>query len=125
MKKTASILIVLLASLTFGGCIIVAEDDGGDASFTIENRSSYVIYSVYLATVDSRLWGEDQLGGAILRPGDSLEIYDIECDYYDVQVVDEFGTECEIHNVDLCFNDSVWAVTNRDLATCSTFGSFN
>ena len=38
----------------------------------------------------------------VLAKGDSITLTHIECDTYDIKVVDEDGDECVIEEVDLC-----------------------
>lgn len=107
-------------SMLATGCIIV-----DDSSFTVDNESDYVITELYIAPTDARTWGPDLLGSNVLFPGDSITITGIDCDDYDVQVYDELGASCELLDIDLCFDDAVWVITNSDLAFCDQWGSLN
>lgn len=115
MKKTALSILVLCASLYLSGCIITTEED---ATLFIYNDSSYIIDEVYLTEVGSGSWGPNLIAGNFLDTGDSVEIYDIECDYYDVRIVDEFGDACEIFDFDLCLNDTDFHITNSLVDNC-------
>ena len=44
----------------------------------------------------------------------------VSCDFYDALVVDEEGVDCELLDLDLCFNDATWVIQND---TCSVFGA--
>jgi hypothetical protein len=90
---------------------------GHDSELRIENESSVVIESIYVAQIDSSSWGPDLLGGEILFPGEGFTI-ELGCDAYNVMVVDELGTECMLESLDLCFEDATWFVTNSQLAGC-------
>jgi len=92
---------------------------GGDSSLTINNDSSYTLFEINLAAIDDPNWGPDLLGGNVLDPGDSLVITDIDCDTYDVRVVDDTGAECILESLDLCFDDAVWHLDDIDLALCT------
>lgn len=107
----------LLAVMTVGlsGCIITSDDD---ATLTVENRSDFAIFELYLTEVDNRDWGRNLLSGDALFPGESLVLTNIRCDFYDALLVDEDGFECEVLDVDLCLNDALWIIRNN---TCAIF----
>lgn len=96
--------------------------DDGSAVLTVENRSSYALYDLYLTPVGNELWGEDLLYGDALAPGEWINIYDIDCGYYDVMVTDSAGAECILESVDLCLHAHLWTVTDATLARCDRFG---
>jgi hypothetical protein len=91
----------------------------GDSTFTIENRSTFTLSEINLAPVDSLTWGEDLLGGDMLFPGETLHVDLIDCDTYDVRVEDEAGRECILVDLDLCFDDALWVISDAELASCA------
>lgn len=109
---TAALLAATLS--TTAGCII----SDGDSTFSIYNDSDYVLTEVYVAEIDDPTWGSNYLDEPLF-PGDELVIVDIECDTYDVLIVDEFDVECELLNLDLCFDDDTWVVDNQTLDFCA------
>lgn len=102
------------AALALTSCVIFADD----ATLTVHNHSDYVLTEVRLAHVYERNWGPNLLPG-VLYPGDDLVIVDIECGDYDVLVVDETGVECVLADLDLCFDDESWVITNLTLDVCA------
>src|SRR5690606_13678007 len=92
---TTNLLTALTAAVAFSACVI----SDGDSTFTVDNRSDYALYEVYLADVDAYSWGPDLLRGDILYPGDSLEIHSVDCGTYDSLIYDELGAACELHNI--------------------------
>jgi hypothetical protein len=111
LGRTTILTALMLTSLAACG--------GGDSSLTINNDSSYTLFEINLAAIDDPNWGPDLLGGTVLDPGDSLVITDIDCDTYDVRVVDDTGAECILESLDLCFDDAVWHLDDIDLALCA------
>lgn len=105
---------LMLVSVTIGGCII----DNGDSSLTIYNDSDYAIVEINLAPVDQVSWGSDLLHGDWLYPGESITIDYIDCDYYDVRIEDEDGWECITYDLDFCWDDDYWTITNSFLNNC-------
>ena len=91
------------------------------ATVKIINASNWEIHHIYLSSSDDRHWGEDLLGDDILAKGDSLNLSNISCDLYDIQVVDEDGDECVIEEVDLCGDHSYWKITDKDLLECEGY----
>lgn len=117
-SRTATFLAVGATALaaTLGGCVV---SDAGDASLTVYNESSFVIEEIYLTEVNSPTWGRDLLGNDVLYPGESLAL-GVDCAYYDALLIDETGAECEIPDLDLCFNDAQWVIRNN---SCDVFSA--
>ncbi len=120
MKLSNTLLVgaVIATATLSGGCFIVADDDPGDSTLTVANRSSYWLDELYIAHVNDASWGPDLIAGS-LPPGSDVIIYDIVCGRYDVLVVDETGVECELANLDLCFDDDLWVVDDVTLDICA------
>jgi len=118
--RTTTVLalaVALVAATQLGGCIIV--DDDGDSTLTIVNRSSYTLFEVHLADVGQVDWGPNLLPHD-LRPNEELVITDIQCGTYDVLVHDETRVDCVLENLDLCFDDEEWVITNSILDRCAS-----
>src|SRR5687768_15398233 len=71
-------------------------------SLAVVNDSDHVIEDFYIAAVGSSDWGPDLLGADALFPDEEFLIVDIECDFYDVRLIDDTGGECLILDIDLC-----------------------
>jgi hypothetical protein len=119
MMSTRLLLVAGLLTLAAApGCIIVSDEDAVDSTLLIANDSDYEIWEIYLTEVDNPNWGPNLLGADYLAPGEEFLVVDIECDYYDALLVDEDGVECELLDVDLCFDDATWIIRNN---TCTIF----
>lgn len=103
----------LLVAVLSGGCIVT-----DDSSLTIMNDSDYAIVEINLTPTDSSTWGRNLLGSEWLYPGEEITIDFIDCDYYDVRLVDDTYAECIIEDVDFCFDSDVWVITNYFLDSC-------
>jgi hypothetical protein len=103
----------LLVAFTAGACVI-----NDDASLTISNQSHYAIVEINISPVDSTTWGPDLLHGEWLYPGERVTIDYIDCDYYDVRIIDDTDWECIIYDVDFCFGDDLWVITDTFLDEC-------
>ncbi len=110
--------LAISASMLFAAC--GAEDTDLTSSLTIQNSSSFAFIEINLSPVNADSWGRDLLGADILEPGDVLELSGIECDDYDIRVVDEDADECIVPEVDLCIASERWVVTDSDLLDCFT-----
>lgn len=110
-----------LASLTIVGCAAESDPDPIDpgSNLTIQNDSSFTFIEINLAPIDSPTFGPDLLGAEVLDPGDRLEISDIDCDVYDIRVIDETGDMCILDSVDLCLDNAVWRIDDTELAICT------
>ncbi len=108
----------VLAAISLPACVITTD---GDSSLTVENESSYAIFEAYIAEQGAPTWGPELLGGVALLPGETLEIYDLDCGTYDALIYDELGAECELNNISLCFDDAYWVIDDALLSTCPIF----
>jgi len=52
-------------------------------------------------------------------PDEQITIDYIECDTYDVRIEDEYGVECILADLDLCFDDEIWVIDNLMLDSCA------
>ena len=89
------------------------------ATIKIINNSKWAVHHLYLSSSTERSWGPDQLGENVLTKGESLTLTDIECDDYDIKVVDEDGDECILEEVELCGDESYWKITDDLLIKCA------
>ena len=109
--------LILSGFLTLGaaapGCLIVTDDDSSDATLEVFNDSDFVITDIYLTQTTDRDWGPNLLDGDVLLPDESIVLVDINCDFYDAQLIDEDGVTCEVYDLDLCANDARWHVGNN------------
>ena len=96
------------------GCVISTDND---SSLLVSNRSDFEIHEMYVTRVDSPTWGPNLLGNTILVPGDSMYV-GIDCGTYDAMLIDETGAVCEVHQIDLCFDDADWIIRN---SSCAVF----
>jgi hypothetical protein len=114
-RQLAGLALAVGIASAGSSCIIFADDD---ATLTIHNESSYVLTEVRLAEVDDPSWGPNLLPD-VLYPGEHLVIVDIDCGDYDVLVVDEFGVECVLADITLCFEDEDWVIDDVTLDFCA------
>jgi hypothetical protein len=117
--RRRTLLGAAIVAMALGGCVVVEDD--GDSTLTVSNRSSYWIEELHLANVNDPSWGPDLVDGA-LAPGEDAIIVDIECGRYDVMVVDETGVECELSNLELCFDAGQWVIDDLTLDICAFGG---
>lgn len=92
--------------------------DWWHSTVRIKNASSWSIHKLNLTRFDATDWGPDQLGERTLTSGGALELHDIDCDTYDLRVVDQDGDICIVQDIDLCLQDATWTLTNRELTGC-------
>lgn len=89
-----------------------------DSLITIINRSDWAIHHLYLSPVDSDEWGPDQLGEHVIESGGKFTLTDVDCDVYDIMIVDEDGDECILEAEELCNDEAKWVITNEELLGC-------
>ena len=118
LNRIAPSLVAIALAVSTSACIIV-DDSGPDGTLTVENRSAFYIYELYVAPVGTVTWGPNLLAGDFLAPSEVIHV-DVTCDNYDAKLIDDTGVECRVYNLDLCLNDAVWIIDNN---TCSVFNA--
>jgi len=113
MKIVRTLLLLSLVLIPF-----TASAAKKKASVKVINQSKWEIHHLYLSSSSDEKWGPDQLGEDVLKKGDSITLTDIDCDEYDIKVVDEDGDECVIEEVSLCNDSSYWKITDKALLDC-------
>ncbi len=87
----------------------------------VVNKSKTEIHHLYLSAANEKDWGPDQLGDKnndTVDPGATFTLTGIERGHFDVKIVAEDGTECEVD--DVSFNEGKeWVITERMLDKCS------
>ena len=118
MKWTLHAAIVALVAVTLVSLAPLCAEADDSATIKIINKSRWDIHHMYLSPNDVEEWGPDQLGEAVLESGGSFTLTDIDCDVWDIRVVDEDGDECEIRDVALCDESAIWKITDDELLAC-------
>ena len=115
MKKLSTLFLALVL------CSLATPAFAAKATVKVINQSKWEIHHIFLSASAEDEWGPDQLDDEILTKGDSLTLTGIDCDLYDIKVVDEDGDECIIEEVDLCNDESYWKITDKDLLECEGY----
>lgn len=79
-------------------------------TITVVNKTTFNVDRIFLSPVEEKTWGDDILGESeILEPGDQVDI-EIDCGEWDVKLVAEDESTCELSAVDICSADT-WEIT--------------
>lgn len=116
MRKLHMVALMALAVITTAG--LPASAAPRKASIKVINQSKWAIHHLFLAPRTSQEWGVDQLGEEVIRRGESFTLTDIECDLYDIRIVDEDGDACILEKQDLCDEPSTWKITDKGMRAC-------
>jgi hypothetical protein len=126
------VIAICLASIGCGGGGAAASGNGtaassggaapaSDSVYRITNNSNYDIHYIYISPTSQSTWGPDQLGPSqILRSGQSLTLTGVNCNTYDLKLVDEDGDECVQQAVEICANTTLF-IENDDLLRCEGY----
>ena len=93
---------------------------GDETTVAVVNDSSREIHHLYVSPTRETRWGADQLRDEVLSPGERLALSGLQCDAYDVKVVDGEGAACILQAVELCGEESGWRLTDEDLGSCGS-----
>jgi hypothetical protein len=112
LRLFACVLATLGAVAVATGCSAdVTVDPVPDSSIRVVNRSDFDIFEIRVTSVGSRNWGDNLLDD-VLAPDEALTV-EVSCGTYDTLVVFEDDVECELRNLDLCFDDADWVIGNN------------
>ncbi len=112
----AASLIVVGAFAT--GCTVTTSDNSGDASLKIVNDETFDIDNIFISPSGFDQ-SDDVLGGIPLDNGDSITV-SVQCDSYDVEIIDATGTDCFISEYSLCGTDDEWDLTDSFFDGCAS-----
>ncbi len=116
MRKLQVLSVVVLALVS--GFAMPADAARHKATIKVINESDWTIEHMYLSSTSDKNWGPDQLGDDTIETGQSFTLRNIDCDHYDVRLVDEDGDECVVQDVELCGDHTTWRITNKILLAC-------
>lgn len=122
LKRFAPIAISFLAAFTVSCATTKAVGhDWWHGTLTLHNDSSYAVHHLYLTPAHAVRWGPDQLGHDVLEHAETITLAGLDCEEYDLKLIDHEGDECVVEDIDLCLQDASWSLTDRALAACTGF----
>jgi hypothetical protein len=103
---------VLFACAIVTGCDEVGDDSRILTSGTVSvlNQSNSTIVELYIAEAEDS-FGPNLLEDEVIRPDQDLLI-NLQCDVYNVRMIDDAGLACELLDVNTCFDDTAFVHTN-------------
>lgn len=103
MKKVLYLLVMCLLTVTFTASTLVGTKAKSAAKvIKVKNTTNFDVDEIYLSPVEADDWGDDILDpDEVLEPGEVVEI-EIDCGKWDVKLVAEDESTCEIGNVNVC-----------------------
>lgn len=97
-----------------------ARSSSVSTAVNIANNSSREIRNVYLSHVNVDDWSANQLGNAVISPGQSYTLSNVACDAQQIRVIGEDEDGCFVSTVVTCGENSTWTVTNDTPRDCGT-----
>jgi hypothetical protein len=89
----------------------------GTVALDIENAGDTDICEIYIALIDDKSWGDDQLGSKKILPGETFTLTDIPEGEYDMQALDcEGNVIARAVKQDLSGSDFTWAVEDNTVS---------
>jgi hypothetical protein len=114
-----TVAVVLLAAAC--ATTHAATHEWWQGSITVQNDSNYAVHHLYLTPAHETHWGPDQLGHDVLESNETVMLAGLECEDYDLKLVDHEGDECVVEDINLCLQDAHWQITDHELANCAGF----
>lgn len=108
MRILILVCLGLVLMVSFNGCPVPVNSN----SIIIYNNSSVWINAVYVSPSSSNSWGVNQIYYS-LQPGDSVTIYNIPNNYYDLLVEGDYGLYWRVDGISL-YNGAVYITSLYD-----------
>jgi hypothetical protein len=117
---STTLFATLITAALAGGCTVsTTSDDDDTATLTVVNDETFAITDLYIGPDDGTYVTTDNLLGDVpLENGDTITI-SVTCDTYDVEIIDETGTDCYVAGYNLCGTDDEWDLDDAFFATCA------
>ena len=113
-------LLLGLALSTLATAACSSSSGPSDATLTIANQETFSITDIYIGPSDGTFPTSDNLLSAgTLDPGVQITV-SVQCEAYDVEIIDATGTDCYVLNYSLCGTDDIWILDNTFFNTCSS-----
>lgn len=113
MKKILVGISCMALMIVLMGASVDKPTSSDFARIRVTNGSKYNITEFYVGHTSETSWGENLLDSP-LGPGETV-VLSVECELWDILLVDEDGFKCDIREVALCEDES-WSVP--DLSDC-------
>lgn len=121
MTRLALAALFTLAAACASQKAAAVAHDWWHGSISVQNDSSYAVHHIFLTPAHETHWGPDQLGADVLESHEVITLAGLDCEEYDLKLVDHEGDTCVIEDIDLCLQDAHWALTDGQLSACSGF----
>ncbi|HVK38392.1 MAG TPA: hypothetical protein VNA88_07675 [Candidatus Kapabacteria bacterium] len=110
MIRMSRLAVLALGASTLIGLAAFTGATKASKTITVVNKTTFNVDRIFLSPVEEKTWGDDILGDTeILEPGDQVDI-EIDCGEWDVKLVAEDESTCELAAVDICSADT-WEIT--------------
>lgn len=81
----------------------VRQDD--KKTIKIKNTTKFTVDEIHISPDEEDHWGDDILDDdELLKPGETVEV-EVDCGKWDVKLIAEDASACEIENITLCEAD--------------------
>jgi hypothetical protein len=118
--NSRGLIITLVALLALAAVPLLSNARSLALSTTVNivNNSNWEIRHVYLQPAGQDMWGDDQLGGAVIAPGGSYSLGNTACDGQSTTVITEDKDGCFLSQTVTCGSNSTWTITNNATPNC-------
>jgi len=121
-RNPRGLIIICVALLAIAFAPLLSSARTPTTSVNIVNNSSREIRNVYLSHVNVDDWGSNQLGDAIISPGQSFALNNVACDQQQTKVIGEDQDGCFVSTVVSCGESATWTITNDTARDCGSGG---
>src|SRR5271167_1325809 len=103
-KTRKQILAVSFALVALLASALPVAAQSSHYNLRMENDTGVELYHVYVSSIYSDIWGDDQLGQGIFHDGSTFTITGISPGRYDLRFVDRGGAACVVRDVPIYGN---------------------
>jgi len=112
MKKLLPFFAMFIAVMAIvGGTVVMTSATSPKTTITLQNKTTFNIDEIYLSPDEENDWGHDILDpDEVLTPGEKVAVSISHDGLWDVKLVAQDGSTCEIENVNL-ESAKLWLIT--------------
>ena len=105
MKQYSLIITLAIALVVTTGFTVKTARQDDKKTIKIKNTTNFTVDEIHISPDEENHWGDDILDDdELLTPGESVDV-EVDCGKWDVKLIAEDKSECQVEDITLCKAD--------------------
>lgn len=104
------VLLLAMGGVLLAALPLLARTHAQPVGLRVVNNSGLEIRHLYLSPTDRKDWSADQLGGSVIRPGESFTLDNVSCAQSEIKLIAEDQNGCFLSQVVSCADGAGWTI---------------